>query len=611
VQRAGSRDILRNPRRKRFLALVLALALALVTLAIYSPVRNHAFVNYDDDDYVTRNPHIRFGLSLQSIEWALTATSQANWHPVTWISHATDCQLFGLDPAGPHLTNLALHILNALLLFFLLSAATGSTWRSLMVAVLFALHPINVESVAWVAERKNVLSTFFFLIALGAYGRYAKSQKIGRYLILLAAFVLALASKPMVVTLPFVLLLLDYWPLGRVKGWSAASQAYPVEQVPFSRGVYEKLPLFVLSAASCVITLIAQHAAGAVKTFDDISFGVRLENSVYSYAMYLWNTIWPLRLAVLYPHPGNTLGAWQVGVSVLLLVGITCLIWKLRSVSPYLLTGWLWFLGTLVPVIGLVQVGAQAMADRYAYVPLIGIFIASVWGISQLFDLRQVPNALRATVTVIVLVFLASTTWRQVGYWKDSSSLWSHALDVTADNPLSENQLGMALLSLDRQEDAMARFQRAITLGTHDPTSYLNVGAYLNEHGRQREAIPNLELALRLGGDTESRVLTYLNLGFAYTSAGNYPQARSCFRDALRLDSGRVGETIQALADFAATHPSARDFMKLGLLLEQSGRRAEAESALQQALRLDSGLDYARTLLATLKATDQGIRQSN
>jgi len=589
-------------RRKFFFAC----ALALVTLAIYSPVRNHAFVNYDDDDYVTHNSHIRAGLSWQSVEWALTATAQSNWHPVTWISHAADCQLFGLDPSGHHLTNLALHTLNALLLFFLLVSVTGATWRSFTVAALFALHPINVESVAWVAERKNVLSTFFFLIALGAYGRYAKKPGVFRYLILVGAFVLALSSKPMVVTLPFALLLLDYWPLQRVQGWIKPSKTYPVPQIPFSRCVIEKIPLFALSSASCVITVIAQHAGGAVKTFNDFPTGVRLQNAAYSYMMYLGKAICPVRLAVLYPHPGAKLSSWQVGLSVLLLVAATWLTWMARSVEPYLIVGWLWFLGTLVPVIGAVQVGEQAMADRYAYVPFIGIFVASIWGIGRLCDLRRIPSQWRASAAIIVLVLFSWATWRQIDCWKDSYSLWSHALAVTKDNPLTETQLGMALVSLDRQEEAMGRFQRAIALGTHDPTSYLNLGAYLSEHGHQGEAIPYFETALRMGGDSDTRVLTYLNLGFAYTSVGDYQQARADFRQALGLDPEQVGEAIQSLAQFTATHPSVRDYMKLGLLLEQAGRASEAQNAFEQVLRLDPGLDAARTADAALESAKQG-----
>ncbi len=583
----------RDTRRK----LILALSLLAATLVVYSPVRNHAFVNYDDGDYVVHNSHIRSGLSLQTVEWSLTATTQANWHPLTWISHAADCQFFGLNPSGHHLTSLALHVLNALVLFLLLVRATGSTWRSLLVAALFALHPINVESVAWVAERKNVLSTFFFLIALGAYGRYAQVPVVLRYMILVAAFVLALASKPMAVTLPFVLLLLDYWPLQRVRGWSIPSVAYPVTQIPFSRCLFEKIPLFTLSAASCVITVIAQHAGGAVKTFDDFPLVVRFENAVYSYSAYLWKTIWPARLAVLYPHPGNTLSLWQVFLSIILLLAVTCLAWVARSLAPYLLVGWLWFLGTLVPVIGIIQVGAQAMADRYAYIPLIGIFVALIWGIGQLCDLWKLPSQWRATAAVVLLVALSWTSWRQIGYWRDSYTLWSHALLVTKDNALSENQLGMALISLDRQEEAMDRFRRAIAIGTRDPTGYLNLGAYLNEHGHQREAIPNFEIALRLAGDTESRVLTSLNLGFAYTSVGDYRQARNCFRESLRLDPDRVDEAIQGLTHFTSTHPSSRDYMKLGLLLEQAGRISEARGAFEQVLRFDPGSDEARRAL--------------
>ncbi|HTV53491.1 MAG TPA: hypothetical protein VMI06_01090, partial [Terriglobia bacterium] len=416
--------------------------LLLATFALYSPVRTHPFVNYDDPDYVVRNTHIEVGVNWQSVRWALTTTEQNNWHPVTWISHAIDCQLFGLDPSGHHLTNLGLHILNVALLACLLIAVTGAPGRSILVAALFALHPLNVESVAWVAERKNLLSTFFFLLALAAYGMYARRPNMSRYLLVLAVFILALASKPMVVTLPFVLLLLDYWPLQRVKGWIEPGRTFPVPQMPLQQCVLEKIPLFALSAGSCVVTVIAQSRA--VIPLDVIPIGARLENAAYSYLGYVWKAIFPARLGIFYPHPANSLGPWQLVFSALFLVAVSWLAWTSRFKAPYLIVGWLWFLGTLVPVIGVVQVGVQAMADRYAYVPLVGIFVIVVWGTAALCNEYRIGLPLRVAAAGIVLMTLSWMTWKQLAYWSDSSALWSHTLEVTPDNPFAENQLGMA-----------------------------------------------------------------------------------------------------------------------------------------------------------------------
>jgi len=350
-----------------------------LTLALYNPVNSHPFVNYDDDRYVTENPHIHNGVEWDTIAWAFTSIEQENWHPLTWLSHALDYGLFHQNPTGHHFTSLLIHAANAVLLFLLLAFATRRSGPSLLVALLFALHPINVESVAWVAERKNVLSTFFFLGAIGAYGWYARKPHWQRYLAVATLFAAGLMSKPMVITFPFVLLLLDYWPLGRVEGNQASS---PGPTLSWTKLLVEKLPLLALSAASAVITMKAQQAGGAMRSTAQFSLGVRVENAVVAYATYLWKLIWPSHLAPLYPHPGDSLASWQVALSLLVLLAITSIVLAFRA-KRYLLVGWLWFLGTLVPVIGLVQVGDQAMADRYAYVPLLGIFVMIAWGFAD------------------------------------------------------------------------------------------------------------------------------------------------------------------------------------------------------------------------------------
>ncbi|MGA8153159.1 MAG: hypothetical protein WB952_19565 [Terriglobales bacterium] len=357
---------------------LIALALGILALSIYSPALNCQFVNYDDDHYVTENLHVQSGLTWSTWHWALTSTEQANWHPLTWLSHALDYQMFGLNAAGHHATSVLLHAVNVALLFLLLFRATGAAGRSALVAALFATHPFNVESVAWVAERKNVLCTLFFLLALGCYGWFTRKPDARRYIARASFFALGLAAKPMVITLPCVLLLVDFWPLRRVQGWSTPAPSYPVPQATWPRLLVEKVPLLVLAAASAVITIMAQRSGGAMPATEILPLGTRLWNSVYSYAAYIWKAFWPARLAPFYP--GSRLAVWQIAMAAGFLLVISTLVWRWRRSCPYLVTGWLWYLGTMVPVIGLVQVGGQAMADRYTYIPFIGIFVALVLG---------------------------------------------------------------------------------------------------------------------------------------------------------------------------------------------------------------------------------------
>jgi len=432
---------------------------------LYNPVNRHPFVNYDDDRYVTENAHIRQGLTGDTIGWSLTSTEQANWHPLTWMSHALDVSLFRLNPAGHHLTNVLLHVVNVCLLFLLLMWATKRLGPSLFVAALFAMHPINVESVAWVAERKNVLCTLFFFLGLLAYGWYAQKPGWKRYLVVLVSFGAGLASKPMVITFPFVLLLLDYWPLARADG---------ANKTPWSRLVLEKLPLFALSVASAAITMLAQQSGGAVRSNTEFSFGVRIANAICAYAMYLWKMIWPSHLAPLYPHPGSSLPAWQVVLAAIILAIITTLVWRFRS-RRYLLVGWFFFLGTLVPVIGLVQVGEAAMADRYAYIPLIGIFVMIAFGSSDVAQQKS-WGFISAIPAAVALIALSFATYRQIGYWHSNEELWSHALAVTSNNFVAEDNLGGALILEGREEEAQAHFAAAARINPRDPMSHSNLG---------------------------------------------------------------------------------------------------------------------------------------
>ena len=478
-----------SPEKRTF---VLSLLLIGFTLALYNPANHFSFINYDDNHYVYENPHVRAGLTWSTIRWALTSFDEANWHPLTWMSHALDYQLFHSNPAGHHLTSVLLHPLNAVLLFLLLARSTGRTGASFFAAVLFALHPMNVESVAWIAERKNVLSTMFFFLTLGAYGWYALKPGWKRYGAVAGLLACGLASKPMLVTTPFVLLLLDYWPLGRIQGWSAPSDTLAIKQSSAGKLFLEKLPLLLLVGASSVITLRAQGAAGAVGTLP-FPLGVRLENGIYAYAIYLWKTVWPAHLTLFYPYAGHSLSLWRIGAAALFLIAASAVVLKLRS-RGYWLTGWLWFLGTLVPVIGVVQVGNQAMADRYVYSPLIGIFVIVAWAAADWAQRRELGLSLRVIPAICVVVALSVVTYRQIGYWRDSLAVWTHALKVTQHNYVTEENMGVALVQLNRVDEAYPLFGRAAQDEPNDPVARLNIGTNLYQHGHQAEAISHTSL---------------------------------------------------------------------------------------------------------------------
>jgi len=473
---------------------VLCFLLAAVTMLLYIPVAGHAFVGFDDDDYVTGNSHIQGGLRWSTVRWAFTSTDAANWHPLTWLSHALDYQFFGLSPAGHHLDSVLIHVLNAVLLFLLLAWVTKRVGPSLLVASLFAVHPINVESVAWVAERKNVLSALFFLLAIGAYVWYAQKPAWRRYLLVAALFAMGLMAKPMVITLPFVLLLLDYWPLERMR-LDETENGEPANSAPrlaFWRLVVEKVPLLFLSALSALITVKAQRSGMAVRSLQQFPLALRIENAVVAYGLYLWKMLWPARLAPLYPHPGNALPVWQVAVSALILAGVTCIVMVFRR-KRYLPVGWFLFLGTLVPVLGLVQVGNAAMADRYAYIPLIGIFVMTVWGLDDLADAERVRMVWRLVPGLCVLAALGLTTSRQLSYWENAYTLWTRTLAVTDRNPFAQYAMGAALVDPDsaktanltasvdteqkRLDQARQHYQEAVDI--FQEQSQHNAGAYL------------------------------------------------------------------------------------------------------------------------------------
>jgi protein O-mannosyl-transferase len=548
---------------------VLGVLLAAVTVALYSPVVEYSFLGWDDRYYVTANSQIRGGLAWSTIQWAFTSMDAANWHPVTWLSHALDYQLFALNPAGHHFDSVLIHALNAALLFLLLSWVTKRVRPSLLVAALFALHPINVESVAWVAERKNVLSTLFFISAIGAYAWYAQRPGWRRYLLVAALFAAGLMAKPMVITLPFVLLLLDYWPLERVQSGTSSSSSVP--QPGFSRLLLEKIPLLLMSAASAWITLKAQRSGQAVRTFHQLPLAIRVENAVVAYGLYLWKMLWPARLAAFYPHHATTLPMWQVILSALILAGGTVLVMVFRR-KRYLPVGWFWFLGTLVPVIGLVQVGDAAMADRYAYVPLIGIFVMIAWGLEDWAEVRKLPTVWRVIPALCVLTALSFVTSRQMSSWRNEYTLWLHTLAVTEQNAFAHAALAGALMdpvlavtadSLEdfdteqkRMDEARRHYEEALKLYRQlvqqNPDAYLPfLATTLNEAGnvarrqnRLDDARQHYEKALpyfrqlaeqKPDPDLMNTATTLSNLAAVDRSQNRLDDARQHLEEALKI----------------------------------------------------------------------------
>lgn len=482
--------------------LLIVLLLIAITLAVYWPVLGHEFTNYDDTDYVTSNPHVQSGLSWGNLVWAFNIGYANNWHPLTWISHMLDWRLFGQNPIGHHAGNLLFHLANTLLLFLVFRRMTSSTWKSAFVAALFAVHPLHVESVAWVAERKDVLSTLFWMLTMWAYVGYAKRQSVRAYISVIVLFVLGLMSKPMLVTLPLALLLLDYWPLGRFEPVSAKRQAW--------RGwtlLAEKVPLFVLSAASSILTYLAQQRGGALAGVEEFPIGVRVSTSLSAYVGYILDMFRPSGLVVFYPH--EPLGALEVIGAAVVLVCVTVFAVMLRH-RRYLLVGWLWYLGTLVPVIGLVQVGAQAMADRYTYVPLIGLFVMIAWGVPDLLRVGDAETRRRgdkvtrgvSAVAAIVIAMLMLVARIQAGYWHDSMTLFQRAVSVTPNSSLAHNNLGTALYKQGNKDEAMEQFTEALRLNPELSTAHNALGFILLEKGKTDEAIRHLNEGLSISPDS-------------------------------------------------------------------------------------------------------------
>lgn len=597
---------------------LLCLLLAATVLVSYSSVTRNGFLNYDDNEYITNNPHVRAGLTWETVKWAFSTYDQANWHPLTWLSHALDCRLFGLNPAGPHMVNVFLQAANAVLLFLLLLGVTGFRWRSLMVAALFALHPINVESVAWAAERKNVLSMFFFLLALHAYGWYARGPGMRRYAVMTLLFVLGLLSKPQVIPFPLLLLLWDYWPLRRVAGAVEPDRAAQNANVPkMSIGwlVLEKLPLLMLSVASAVITMKAQRAGGAVKTISQYSLALRLETAVISYASYLGKAFWPSKLVALYPHPTDLYPAWQIGLAAVWLLLITAWVLHARD-QRYLLVGWFWFLGSMVPMIGLVQVGAQGMADRYAYIPFLGLFVMVTWLAADWARNHRLSVTWLAVPAISCLLVLGSLTYRQVGYWHDIPSFWLRTLALTENNYVAHDTLGDFLSSQGRTEEAAAQFRAALAIRPDDLPANLNLGAYEHGHGNLVAAVDRYQMVALHAGDTGLRATAYGNLGSAYRQMGDLVKAKQCYEMALASDrpmamamiglgliaqkNGDPAEAVRQYSHAMAVQPTDVGYLLLAAALEQQGHADQAKSISERVARLSPNLAEAQATAQAL-----------
>jgi len=608
-----------------WLSVGICLSLAVLTWIVFGQTLWHDFINYDDPRYVYENAKITGGLSISGISWAFTHIHSLNWHPLTTISHMLDCQLYGLKAGWHHFTNVVLHTLAAMLLFLALQRMTGAVWRSAFVAAVFAIHPLRVESVAWVAERKDVLSGVFFMLTLLAYANYVRVPRVRGYLVVLFLFACGLMSKPMLVTLPFVLLLLDYWPIDRIKGqlW---------------KRVAEKIPLIALSTVSSVITFLVQK--GAVGQTEELPIFERINNAVVSYVLYIWQMLWPVNLAVFYPHPENRLPLWEIVCCLLVLMCITVAAIALRARRPYLFTGWWWYLGMLVPVIGLVQVGWQGRADRYTYLPQIGLYIAVTWAVVDLTVLYRYRRPTLSTAAILVIAALSSCTWVQNSYWRDSETLFRHALAVTTNNDVAENNLGIVFLGQGKLDEAISLLQSAVDLRPDNSPAHENLAKALLQKGQVADALVHYRKLLDLqpdnmeihnivgtvlvqqgrvqeGAEEWQKVLlvepdngnAMSNLAWVFAtspdqSIRNGPRAVQLAEQAVRLSGGRIAILFRTLAAAYAENGQFSDAIQTaerGIQLANSQGNAglanelQANTALyqqQQPLR-DSSLTNA------------------
>jgi tetratricopeptide (TPR) repeat protein len=599
-------------------ALWLSLALAASVVVVYAPVWQYDFVSWDDPQYVSENPHVLGGLSWQSLRWAFTTAHAGLWIPLTWISFMVDIDVYGAGAGGHHFTNVLLHLANTLLLFGLLHRMTGALGRSALVAALFAVHPLHVESVAWVTERKDVLSTVFGLLAVWGYVGYVKQPRVARYLGVVALFALSLTAKPMLVTLPFVLLLLDIWPLGRfpVFGDAGPGHARPTlwgQRAVLKRPLLEKVPLLLVAIACSVITVAVQRQAGAVSVLEALPLEARIENALVSYVVYVMNALWPAKLAGLYPY--HPLPVTWVLASVVLLVGISVGVFLAFRRHPYLFVGWAWYLATLLPVIGLVQVGIQARADRFTYFPLLGVFIMVAWGVHELMARLRQRNVVLAAAALSTSLVLAVTARAQVRHWRDSSTFWQHTVEVTRENARAHGNLGLVLAARGDQVGATAEYLEALRIRPELADVHNNLANSLVEQGRGVEAMAHYTEALHLDPDY---LPAHNGLGALLDDQGRFEEAIVHYNEALRIEpgsamahnnlgvalvnQGRADEAVSHFVEAARIEPNDVDYRyNAAILLDRVGRSSEAVAHLRAVLRIDSGHGEARRLLQLLE----------
>ena len=642
-----------NTKTDFHIVFLVSLCLIVAILISYSQVINFDFVGYDDQEYITENSIVQKGLTAEGLKWAFTTFQSANWHPLTWLSHMLDCEFYGLNPTGHHWTNVEFHIANTLLLFFIFQYMTGAIWKSSFIAALFALHPLHVESVAWVAERKDVISTFFWFLTILAYLRYIEKKVLVRYFIVLFFFILGLMSKPMLVTLPFVLLLLDFWPLKRFqikKGLQSDRVTFFGFQ-GFLRLFLEKIPLFILVVISCCLTFLAQKKSYAVKSLGSLPLIDRISNALVSYVTYALKMIWPSKLAVFYPHPGNTLPAWQIiGAALLIAAAIFSSIHTLKK-YPYIIIGLFWYLGTLVPVIGLVQVGDQAMADRYTYIPLIGLFIIVSWGGFDLLRKWHYHKIIPILSAISVICVLAVCTFLQLAYWQNGITLFEHAIKVTSKNSVAHNNLGVLLSKEEKFDEAVYHFDEALKIKPNDSRTLYNKGCALREkgdfdkaafffkeslkinkdyaeahnelayilfvQGKPDEAILHCRNALKIKPDfTEA----YNNLGNVLCFQGEIDKAVSLYKVALSLEpenvdihynigisykkQGKLKKAMTHLAKAIKIDPDdAKAYNAIGVILFQQGKYKKAGVFFSKAVQIKPSYTEAQKNIALLKKT--------
>ena len=564
-----------------------------VILTIYWQTGDFSYVNYDDPEYVYENERVQQGLSIDNIKWAFTTTTFSNWHPLTWISYMIDAQLYGDNPGQFHLTNVILHIANSILLFLLFTRLTGDILPSAFVATLFAVHPLHIQSVAWIAERKDLLSAFFFFTTIFLYVTYVETGRLFRYLLTLISFSLGLMAKPMIITLPCILLLLDFWPLQRLMFSESCSvsvkKVVQIKEIRYSSIIYEKIPFLILSICSAIMTFYAQESGGSVASFTQLPILLRFENAVVSYVLYMHKMFWPFNLSIIYPHPLASHPVWLVMISVVFIALFTIFSLSYINKYPFLAVGWLWFLGMLAPVIGIIQVGLQAMADRYTYLPLIGLYLILSWGTKQLANFNRIFKSFSKLICLLFLLFLTIKTYTELAHWKDGYTLFSRAIEVTKNNYIAHNNLGYALILKDRRKEAKIHFEKALEINQFFPVAHLNLAKSLIEENKLEEGINHYRKAIEYKPDYAD---AYNNLGNVYLRINKLHEAASYFIQALRYN------------------PNYKEtYNNLGVIFFNDEKIDEAIAMFTRAIDLDSNyLDAKSNLKLAIERQNKNIK---